>query len=93
MGECRIVCGRYDGRMRMTISCANRYPTWDEVRYARYRLLPARATVAMLLPPPELYVDPPGQTFTFELVELHDDGAAERDPSPLPAQPSWSGSE
>jgi hypothetical protein len=33
-----------------------RYPSFDEIADARYQLLPAEITVAMILPPPEEYV-------------------------------------
>lgn len=44
-------------RWHMSISCANRYPTWDEIRDARYALLPDDVTMAMLLPPRAEYVN------------------------------------
>jgi hypothetical protein len=34
-----------------------RYPTWDEIKEARYRFLPPDITVAMILPPPGEYVN------------------------------------
>lgn len=70
MGACRIVRGEYREGLRLTISCTNRYPTWDEVRVARYRTLPLDRTFALALPPPEDYIDPAGQTFTLELSEM-----------------------
>lgn len=61
-GECRIVVMRevHDNnelRWHMSISCARRYPTWDEIRDARYELLPDEITMAMLLPPKAEYVN------------------------------------
>jgi len=41
----------------MSISHADRYPTWDEVADARYELIPDDVTMAMLLPPREQYVN------------------------------------
>lgn len=38
-------------------SMAKRLPTWDEIKDARYRFLPKYATIALLLPPPEEYVN------------------------------------
>ena len=46
----------------------SRYPTWDEVKVARYRLLPDAATVAMLLPPAGEFVN--GERFTFHLSQI-----------------------
>lgn len=41
----------------LSISCARRYPTWDEIKQARYGLLPDAITMAMLLPPSAQYVN------------------------------------
>lgn len=45
-----------------------RYPTWDEIAHARYELLPADKTFAMLLPPPSEYVAV--HPTTFHLHEI-----------------------
>lgn len=63
MGPCRIVVSRdpsgYGGALlwHLSISCADRYPTWDEIKDARYRLLPNHLTFVMFLPPPSEYVN------------------------------------
>jgi hypothetical protein len=44
-------------RWHMSISCAHRYPVWDEIRDARYALMPDDITVAMFLPPKSEYVN------------------------------------
>lgn len=44
-------------RWHLSISCRNRYPVWDEIRDARYALLPDEITMAMLLPPIKEYVN------------------------------------
>lgn len=41
----------------ISISNPHRYPTWDEIKRARYDLVPHDVTMAMLLPPPEDYVN------------------------------------
>lgn len=41
----------------MSIAHIDRYPTWDEIADARYRLCPEEITMAMLLPPPGEYVN------------------------------------
>jgi len=41
----------------MSISHPSRYPTWNEIRDARYELLPDDCTMAMLLPPKAEYVN------------------------------------
>lgn len=40
-----------------------RYPTWDEIRDARYRFAPLDVTMAMLLPPQAEYVNIHETTF------------------------------
>lgn len=44
-------------RWHMSISAKARYPVWDEIRDARYALLPDNITMAMLLPPKSEYVN------------------------------------
>jgi hypothetical protein len=41
----------------LSISEPSRYPTWDEIADARYQLIPDDVTMAMLLPPPDEYVN------------------------------------
>jgi hypothetical protein len=41
----------------------SRYPRWDEISDARYRLVPDEVTMGMLLPPPEQYVAAHDTTF------------------------------
>lgn len=40
-----------------------RYPTWDEIKDARYRFGPLDKTLAMLLPPQDEYVNVHATTF------------------------------
>lgn len=47
-----------------------RYPTWDEIKEARYRFLPLDLLVGMILPPQEEYVDV--HETCFHLFELQD---------------------
>lgn len=44
-------------RWHMSISRTDRYPVWDEIRDARYDLLPDEITMGMLLPPKSEYVN------------------------------------
>lgn len=46
-----------------------RYPTWDEIRDARYLLLPDEITVGILLPPRAEYVNVHPTTFHLYQVE------------------------
>ena len=57
MGQIRIIVGIEAGLWHLSISHPKRYPTWDEIKKARYELLPHDITVAMLLPPPNEYVN------------------------------------
>jgi|SRR5579862_6186427 len=41
----------------LSISTPHRYPTWDEIKAARYDLIPDDVIVAMLLPPKSEYVN------------------------------------
>ncbi len=46
-----------DGKWHLSISHPDRYPTLDEIKNIRYRLLPNEITVGILLPPKEEYVN------------------------------------
>lgn len=70
-----VVCQEpVNGRMlwHLSISHSKRHPTWDEIKAARYWLLPSEITVGMLLPPPEEYVNVPEQDHVFHLWEVDD---------------------
>jgi hypothetical protein len=56
-GYVRVLREHHPTGWHLSISCVHRYPTWDEIKAARYDLLPADVTMALLLPPPEDYVD------------------------------------
>jgi hypothetical protein len=57
LGECSVLVTREHGKWHLSIAHPGRYPTWDEVAEARYRLLPGSITAAMLLPPMAEYVN------------------------------------
>jgi hypothetical protein len=67
LGECSVIVTREDDRWHMSIAHPRRYPTWDEVATARYRAIPANTWMAMMLPPPERYVNV--HSNCFQLVE------------------------
>lgn len=58
MGECTVhhrldeENGHY-----LSVSHPSRYPTWDEVAEARYRLVPDRFVMAMIMPPMKHYLN------------------------------------
>jgi hypothetical protein len=78
MGACSIIKAREpagtDNELlwHLTISHPDRHPTWDEIKVARYRLLPLDRCFGMLLPPPEYYVNVEEQDHVFQLWEVTD---------------------
>ncbi|MEW6104774.1 MAG: hypothetical protein AB1563_00180 [Bacillota bacterium] len=56
-GECLVIVGLSEQGWHMSISHPTRYPTWDEIRDARYAFVPDEVTMAMLLPPRSEYVN------------------------------------
>jgi hypothetical protein len=57
MNECTIIIGSSTRGYHMSISHPTRFPTWDEIKTARYNLCPKNITMAMLLPPENEYVN------------------------------------
>jgi len=68
-GHLTVFAGREPDGFHLSISHRRddrkpgRYPTWDEIKDARYRFCPASVTMAMLLPPQEEYVNTHPTTF------------------------------
>lgn len=61
-GSCGVLITqeeRKNGKTRwhLSISCADRYPHWDEIKDARYSLLPLGMYFAQILPPSDQYVN------------------------------------
>jgi hypothetical protein len=88
MGNLKIVtvqepAGK-DGRFlwHLSMSHKNRHPTWDEIKAARYWLLPLDITVGMLLPPPDQYTNVPQQDHVFHLWEVSDQREESDEPDP-----------
>jgi hypothetical protein len=77
LGRCRVIVGREpigaggELKWHLSISHRARYPTWDEIREARYRFIPNDVTVAMILPPKEEYVN--FHENCFHLHEIEDE--------------------
>lgn len=74
MGKCKILVSPPTGDQgwHMSISCRDRYPSWDEIAKARYTLLPQQLPFMMILPPPEEYVNVHEYCFHLhENIELH----------------------
>lgn len=60
-GPCHVLVGHENrvGKLRwhLSISCSTRYPGWEEIKDARYSLLPVGLTFAQILPPLNEYVN------------------------------------
>ena len=59
LGECRVCITRdgKDAMFHLSISHPSRYPTFDEIKEARYRLIPDDVTMVMMFPPRGQYVN------------------------------------
>lgn len=57
MNGCRIIVSRDNGAWHLSISRANRLPTYGELVTARYRLLPFVEEMAMFFPPMSEFVN------------------------------------
>lgn len=57
MGDCSVIVGSSTKGWHLSIAHPSRYPTWDEIAHARYKLVPGDVTMAMLLPPMTEYVN------------------------------------
>jgi hypothetical protein len=59
LGECTVIITHDGGTYGWHLSIAHhyRYPMWDEIAEARYRLLPPDINMAILLPPEEEWIN------------------------------------
>ncbi len=56
-GELIVIVSKDDEYWHLSISHKDRYPTFDEIRDARYKYIPDEVTMAMLFPPKAEYVN------------------------------------
>lgn len=63
-----LIVAREDGRWHLSIAHAERDPSWEEIRDARYQFVPDEAHVAMILPPKDEYVN--AHEHCFHLWEI-----------------------
>jgi hypothetical protein len=68
IGECLVMVSYEPNGWHLSISHQSRNPTWEEIRNARYELVPDNVTMAMLLPPKAEYVNV--HKFCFHLYQL-----------------------
>lgn len=68
MNGCGIILAHEPEGWHLSISRADRDPSWGEIATARYRLLPQVAEMAMYLPPLDEYVNL--HPYTFHLLEV-----------------------
>jgi hypothetical protein len=79
LGECSVVVTHNNGtEWHLSIAHPLRYPYWDEIAEARYRLLPPGITMAILLPPEENWVNIHPNCFQMNEVHAPDDGPIRR---------------
>ncbi len=67
-----VIVSQEPAGWHLSISHADRYPTWDELRDARYLFLPDGITMAQILPPAAEYVNV--HPNCFHLYELEPAG-------------------
>lgn len=49
----------------MSVRCKDRYPTWDEIVWLRYNLIPDAAQMAMLLPNLDRYINQESTAYKY----------------------------
>lgn len=57
MSGCRIIVSQQKAGWHLSISKPSKLPSWEEVRDARYALVPDETTMALLLPSQSEYVN------------------------------------
>jgi hypothetical protein len=74
-GDCNVFVGQepvvgdpWPKSWHMSISTPHRNPTWEEIKQARYYLIPHDVTMAMILPPTDQYVNI--HNFCFHLHQI-----------------------
>lgn len=78
LGQCNVLVDREPAGAggallwHLSISHLTRYPTWDEIKVARYELTPHDVSMAMILPRPDEFVNVPAQDNVFHLWEIDD---------------------
>jgi hypothetical protein len=68
-GDVRALVAIEPAGWHVSLSCADRYPTWDEIKDARYSLAPDDVYMAMILPPSAEYVNVHTNCFHLHQIE------------------------
>jgi hypothetical protein len=71
VGDCTLMVGQENGLWHISIANQKRYPSWDELKFVRYRFCPDDITMVMILPPKSDYVDL--HKWCFHLWEIKDE--------------------
>ncbi len=70
MGEVKATVSLIAAGYFMTVRCKRRYPSWDEIVWLRYHLIPDAAVMSLVLPNLDNYINLEGTTeknvFTME---------------------------
>lgn len=69
-GELTIITSLDNGRWHLSISHPKRYPTYDEIKEARYKYIADEITMAMFFPPKSEFVNVHANC--FHLWEVRD---------------------
>jgi hypothetical protein len=80
LDECSVIISQDEYKIRgifvkrwhLSIAHSNRYPNWEEIKEARYRLLPDEVTMAILLPPKDQYVNVHKNCFHLHEIKQED---------------------
>lgn len=56
-GYLTVLVGQEPAGWHISVAHPHRYPTWEEIKAARYDHVPDNVTMAMLLPPSEEFVN------------------------------------
>jgi hypothetical protein len=70
LGNCKVIITKDFGRWHLSISRQDRYPSWDEIAEARYRLTPRDVRMVLELPPIHEYVNI--HSNCFQLIEVRE---------------------
>lgn len=68
--HCSVMLSQ-DPLWHISISHPHRYPNWDEIKTARYQLVPDEITMAMILPPKAQYVNVHPNCFHLHEIGTH----------------------